>query len=136
MSANSHSASPDEPPDMRELKKRPYFREDAIDSAVEMGTNYVRKWWETDLEDYRNTYDVDRFEILEFWGNIDRTAAEEVPRSPCRPEECRHSAGQLLDLSQPSAPSRNQPVHAEAHPYFAANELNPTASSALVLLRT
>ena len=57
--------------DMRGLKKRPYFREDAIDSAVEMGTNYVRKWWETDLEDYRNTYDVDRFEILEFWGNID-----------------------------------------------------------------
>ena len=50
--------------DMRGLKKRPYFREDAIDSAVEMGTNYVRKWWETDLEDYRNTYDVDRFEIL------------------------------------------------------------------------
>ena len=64
--------------DMRGLKKRPYFREDAIDSAVEMGTNYVRKWWETDLEDYRNTYDVDRFEILEFWGNIDRTAAKKL----------------------------------------------------------
>ena len=64
--------------DMRNLKKRPYFRADAIDSTIEMGTNYVRKWWETDLEDYRNTYDVDRFEIFEFWGNIDRTAAEEA----------------------------------------------------------
>ncbi len=64
--------------DLRALKKRPYFRHDSIDEAIAMGTNYVRKWWESDIEDYRNTYDVDRFEILEFWGNIDKDAAEEA----------------------------------------------------------
>lgn len=64
--------------DLRALKKRPYFRHDSINEAIAMGTNYVRKWWESDIEDYRNTYDVDRFEILEFWGNIDKDAAEEA----------------------------------------------------------
>ena len=64
--------------DLRALKKRPYFRHDAVDEAIDMGTNYVRKWWETDIEDYRNSYDIDRFEILEFWGNIDKSAAEEA----------------------------------------------------------
>ena len=64
--------------DLRALKKRPYFRHDAIDEAITMGTDYVRKWWETDIEDYRNTYDVERFEILEFWGNLDKDAAEDA----------------------------------------------------------
>ena len=64
--------------ELRGLKKRPYFREDAIDDCIGMGTNYVRKWWETDLEDYRNSYNVDRFEILEYWGNIDKNMAEEA----------------------------------------------------------
>ena len=62
--------------DMRALRRRPLFDEDAINDSIEMGTDYVRKWWESDLEDYRNSYDVDRFEVLEFWGNIDRTMAE------------------------------------------------------------
>lgn len=64
--------------DMRALRRRPFFDRDAINDAIDMGTDYVRKWWETDLEDYRNTYDVDRFEVLEFWGNIDRSMAEEA----------------------------------------------------------
>jgi hypothetical protein len=64
--------------DLRGLKKRPYFRHDEIDACINMGTNYVRKWWESDIEDYRNTYDIDRFEILEFWGNIDKDSAEEA----------------------------------------------------------
>tara|TARA_A100001035_G_scaffold106207_1_gene83302 strand:- start:515 stop:2596 length:2082 start_codon:yes stop_codon:yes gene_type:complete len=64
--------------ELRGLKKRPYFREEAIDDCINMGTNYVRKWWETDLEDYRNSYNVDRFEILEYWGNIDKDMAEEA----------------------------------------------------------
>lgn len=113
--------------DMRNLKKRPYFRADAIDSTIEMGTNYVRKWWETDLEDYRNTYDVDRFEIFEFWGNIDRTAAEaaglEVPPDlrdvDTLQVNCWACHNQVLRLViNPFTPKRI--------PYFAAPyELNP-----------
>ena len=68
--------------DLRGLKKRPYFRHEEIDKCIEMGTNYVRKWWETDIEDYRNSYDIDRFEILEFWGNIDKDSACLLYTSP------------------------------------------------------
>ena len=70
--------------ELRNLKKRPYFDTDAVDECAEMGYNYTRKWWETDLRDNETQYDVDRFEVLEFWGNIDRTMAEdsglEIPK--------------------------------------------------------
>tara|TARA_Y100000004_G_scaffold22610_1_gene22956 strand:- start:5303 stop:7417 length:2115 start_codon:yes stop_codon:yes gene_type:complete len=62
--------------ELRNLKKRPYFDAEAIDECAEMGYNYVRKWWETDLRDNETQYNVDRFEVLEFWGNLDRTIAE------------------------------------------------------------
>jgi len=113
--------------ELRNLKKRPYFRHDAIDNAISMGTNYVRKWWETDLEDYRNSYDVERFEILEFWGNIDKDSAEEagleVPRElddlDTLQVNCWVCHDQLLRLViNPFTPKRI--------PYFAAPyELNP-----------
>ena len=113
--------------ELRNLKKRPYFRHDAIDNAIGMGTNYVRKWWETDLEDYRNTYDVDRFEILEFWGNIDKDSAEEagleIPNElddlDTLQVNCWVCHDQLLRLViNPFTPKRI--------PYFAAPyELNP-----------
>ena len=64
--------------ELRGLKKRPYFKEDKIEECIEAGTNYTRKWWETDLEDYRNSYDIDRYEVLEFWGNIDSKLAEQA----------------------------------------------------------
>ena len=64
--------------DLRGLKKRPYFKEDKIEECIDAGTNYTRKWWETDLEDYRNSYDIDRYEVLEFWGNIDSHLAEQA----------------------------------------------------------
>ena len=64
--------------ELRNLKRRPYFNTDAINECIEMGYNYTRKWWETDLRDNETQYDVDRFEILEFWGNIDKSLAEEA----------------------------------------------------------
>ena len=113
--------------ELRNLKKRPYFRHDAIDTAVSMGTNYVRKWWEADLEDYRNPYDVERFEILEFWGNIDKDSAEEAGLEiPTELEDldtlqvnCWVCHNQIIRLViNPFTPKRI--------PYFAAPyELNP-----------
>ena len=70
--------------ELRNLKKRPYFDTEAVDECAEIGFNYTRKWWETDLRDNETQYDVDRFEVLEFWGNIDKTMAEasglEIPK--------------------------------------------------------
>ena len=113
--------------DLRALKKRPYFRHDAIDEAITMGTDYVRKWWETDIEDYRNSYDVERFEILEFWGNLDKDAAEdaglEVPADLKDVDtiqvNCWICQDKIIRLViNPFTPQRS--------PYFAAPyELNP-----------
>jgi hypothetical protein len=57
---------------LRNLKKRPYFRNSVIDSCIEMGETYTKKDWEDDLSDYATgeTY-IDRFEVIEYWGSVD-----------------------------------------------------------------
>jgi len=57
---------------LRNLKKRPYFRQNVIDSCINMGEIYVKKDWEDDLSDYATgeTY-IDRFEVIEYWGTMD-----------------------------------------------------------------
>jgi hypothetical protein len=62
--------------EMRALKKRPHFRREAVEAAIRSGHNYVKKWWEDDLRDNQDNYTVERFEVLEFWGVIDRELAE------------------------------------------------------------
>ena len=62
---------------LRALKQRPYFRNNEINTAISIGESYVKEWWEQVMED--NSYDQspDRFEVLEFWGNIDKDILEE-----------------------------------------------------------
>ena len=57
---------------LRNLKKRPYFRNSVIDSCIDMGETYTKKDWEDDLSDYATgeTY-IDRFEVIEYWGSVD-----------------------------------------------------------------
>jgi hypothetical protein len=61
---------------LRNLKKRPMFRSKVVDQVIEMGEGYVKKYWEDDLRDYQTDYDIDRFEVLEYWGTIDREILE------------------------------------------------------------
>ena len=114
--------------DMRALKNRPLFDEDALDECIEMGTNYTRQWWEDDLDDYDSTnISVDRYEVFEFWGNIDRTVAEDagldIPRKYADVDLVQINAwicnNKILRLAfNPFMPIRI--------PYFAAPyELNP-----------
>ena len=56
---------------LRELKKRPFFRKQVIDDVIASGETYVKKFWEDDLRDYRTDTGIDRFEVLEFWGAIE-----------------------------------------------------------------
>ena len=56
---------------LRALKRRPYFRANVIDQIVDDGEGYTKKYWEDDLKDFNPTFGVDRFEVLEYWGNID-----------------------------------------------------------------
>jgi hypothetical protein len=56
---------------MRALKRRPFFRETAIDKAIELGESYTREWWEQVMEDDSQESKAERFEVLEFWGYVD-----------------------------------------------------------------
>jgi len=70
---------------LRALKNRPYFRENEIDTAIEMGESYTKEWWEQAMEDDAEEVQTERYEVLEFWGNVDRTVLEDhnvdIPRS-------------------------------------------------------
>ena len=65
---------------LRQLRNMPYFDEDAIRKAIQMGANYVEKDFESQLkDDARSDEDINgNFEILEYWGIMDAEYAREV----------------------------------------------------------
>ena len=56
---------------MRSLKKRPFFRSNAIDNAIELGESYEKKWWEQEMEDDAQQSSAERYDVQEFWGFVD-----------------------------------------------------------------
>ena len=67
---------------LRNLRTRPFFREEAIAEAIDIGQNYNIKWWESSLLDSQDEessrgYDTYRYEALEYWGVMDRELVEE-----------------------------------------------------------
>ena len=56
---------------LRALKKRPFFRSNAIDTSISMGESYTKEWWEQVMEDDEQETRSERFEVLEFWGYVD-----------------------------------------------------------------
>ena len=56
---------------LRGLKRRPFFRANVIDEAIQLGENYTKEYWEDDLSDYSPDHGVERFEVLEYWGMVD-----------------------------------------------------------------
>ena len=65
---------------LRQLRNMPYFDEEAIRNAIQMGANYVEKDFESQLKDDARA-DEDyhgNFEILEYWGIMDAEYAREV----------------------------------------------------------
>ena len=61
---------------LRDLKKRPFFRSNVIDTCIEMGEAYVKEWWEDDISDDDQHHSIERFEVLEYWGIIDTELLE------------------------------------------------------------
>ena len=112
---------------MRGLKKRPHFREESIELAIDYGPSYTREYWEDALEDNASSDQIDRYEVLEYWGIMDAELAEEadldIPEEYEDQDEIQVNIwvcnGQILRLVlNPFTPSRI-PYHAV--PY----ELNP-----------
>jgi len=63
---------------MRELKDRPFFRDEAIERSINAGPNYVNEYWEDVLDDTNFNDTINRWEVLEYWGVIDSESAEEA----------------------------------------------------------
>jgi len=115
---------------VRALKKRPFFRSSSIEEAILSGENYDREWWEeslTDSEVSSDGNDVERYEVLEFWGTIDKEIAEEqgleIPKQYLNDDEiqinCWTCNNEILRfVINPFTPKRIPYV---ASPY----ELNP-----------
>ncbi len=63
---------------LRSLKGRPYFIDEAIENAIDSGPDYVRKYWEMKMEDDDTApSDTERWQVLEFWGYVDTDILEE-----------------------------------------------------------
>ena len=65
---------------VRDLINRPFFRENALRQALAMGPNYEARGYESSLLDRETTdeFDKNRYEILEFWGYLDKSLAEQA----------------------------------------------------------
>jgi hypothetical protein len=62
---------------LRSLKRRPFFRDNAIDKALDIGENYNKEWWEHAMDESNEDDYSQRFEVLEFWGFVDREIIEQ-----------------------------------------------------------
>jgi hypothetical protein len=65
---------------LRDLTKRPFFREEEIIATLLEGPNYQVKGYEHRLQDRENQteFEKERFEVLEYWGKMDKKLAEEA----------------------------------------------------------
>lgn len=62
---------------MHELKTRPLYDKDAISRVIKGGASYTKEWWEDHVEDGEQNTNPERWEVLEFWGHMDRELLEE-----------------------------------------------------------
>ena len=65
---------------LRGLIKRPYFDASAIEECLAKGPNYEDKYYEDTIreDDTEPYYQENRYEVLEYWGVIDKKYADEV----------------------------------------------------------
>jgi len=64
---------------LEDLMDKPMFNAEAIRECLEMGPNYQTRGFESSLYDRENITSIykNRFEILEYWGTIDKKTADE-----------------------------------------------------------
>ena len=112
---------------LRALKRRPFFRSNALDLALTYGESYKKEWWEQAMEDDSVETATERFEVLEFWGYVDREVLEDhevdIPRELRGADQLNVNIwvcnGQVLRLVM-------NPFNPQIIPYYAVPyEVNP-----------
>lgn len=112
---------------LRALKRRPFFRSNAIDLSLTYGESYKKEWWEQAMEDDSVETATERFEVLEFWGFVDTDILEEynvdIPKELKSSDQLNVNIwicnGQVLRLVM-------NPFNPQIIPYYAVPyEVNP-----------
>ena len=64
---------------------RPYFDKEAIEECLAKGPNYEDKYYEDTIreDDTEPYYQENRYEVLEYWGVVDKKYADEVGLEGC-----------------------------------------------------
>lgn len=62
---------------LRALGRRPMFMAEQIEEAIADGPNWIPEWWEAEIDDNGVTEETGRWEVLEYWGVVDRDDVEE-----------------------------------------------------------
>ena len=52
----------------------------AIEKSLSEGEMYNKEWWEHVMDDNNDDDRAERFEVLEFWGTLDKSLLEQVVR--------------------------------------------------------
>ena len=63
-----------------DLVNRPYFSKEKIEECLALGPNYNKQYWENDIQLESDSYsdiEKNRYEVLEYWGNVDAMTARE-----------------------------------------------------------
>ena len=65
---------------MRDLMDKPFFDPEAIAACLDTGPNYAEKYFEDTIrsENLEQFSDNARYEVLEFWGNLDSSLIQEM----------------------------------------------------------
>lgn len=63
---------------LRQLKKRPFFRGKNIEDLISGGPNYNEEYWESQLDETSDDTVWERWEVLEYWGVVDTELAKEA----------------------------------------------------------
>ena len=113
---------------LRKLANRPLFRKESIRTAVDIGPNYIPEYWEVEMDQVDSPGESTRYEVLEYWGIVDREMLEdsglEIPEEMEDEDELQVNIwvcnGEILRLvMNPFTPTRI-PYHAvpyEVDPY-------------------
>lgn len=57
---------------LRKLQNRPMFNKEAISELLTIAPTYTSEMWETTITGSTTTVGTNRYEVLEYWGSVDR----------------------------------------------------------------